>query len=313
MSKKKRKKKHRNIPPATMLRPRLEKLWADNALLHKDEAAIAGDLNVLTKDISPELFVKTLLRSYRAASETVQSHLEDILPRWLSQSGYMDTLEELAASHALGADFQPLAITWLEATGIDPADIKKQPSLFLNAYYYDDEAVLGDKSQAYVVVTWYTDSRKRRAQGLGFLLDYNPPWDGSVKDVNITPKWAPDRLQREFIAHWNQRDMELKSISPERAKTVILTALACNREFEVRLSRDTAKEKDTFEKHILSLPNGPDTPAFTMKDFDFLALQGKPAEEIMEFEQTVGRRIRLEDGEEIVLIGAPWDDEDEFI
>lgn len=312
MSKRKKKRRGPSFSPASMLRPRMDKLWADDALLHKDEAAIEEDLDVLAKNVSPKLFVSTMLRSYRAASEATQSHLQDILPRWLSQSGHLDALKEITASRATGADLQSLAITWLEATGIDRADIKKQPNLFLKAYYQDDADEWREKGQAFVVVTWYTDSRKKRAQGLGFLIDYHPPWDGALKDTLITSRMSPDEIHSQF-SYWGLRSIALDIISLERAKTEILTALTCNLEAEIRLSRDTVKAKDMFEKQILSLPDGPDTPAFTMKDFDFLASHGERAEEIMDFEQNVGRRVRLQSGEEVVLIGAPWDDEDVLI
>jgi hypothetical protein len=47
-----------------------------------------------------------------------------------------------------------------------------------------------------------------------------------------------------------------------------------------------------------------------MEDFDFLAHHGERPEEIMHFERTVGRRVRLDDGEEILVIGTDWENED---
>ena len=61
---------------------------------------------------------------------------------------------------------------------------------------------------------------------------------------------------------------------------------------------------------MLSLPDEPDTPAFTVDDFNFLARNGKLPEKIIQFEQTVGRRVRMEDGKEILVMGGPdWDEE----
>jgi hypothetical protein len=70
------------------------------------------------------------------------------------------------------------------------------------------------------------------------------------------------------------------------------------------------RARDAFERVVLLLPDVPDTPAFTMEDFDFLAHHGERPEGIMHFEQTVGRRVRLDDGEEILIIGTDWEDED---
>ena len=105
--------------------------------------------------------------------------------------------------------------------------------------------------------------------------------------------------------------MEPWSISAERAKTVILTALNYNRAAKLRLPQDLIAAREAFIRYVLSLPDAPDTPAFTVDDFDFLAHNGKLPEEIRHFEQTVGRRVRLEDGEEALVMGNPdWEDEE---
>jgi len=280
----------------------MDRLWADESLLHKDDAAIMADLDVLARDVSSEMLVTAMLRAYQAASEAAQSRLDDVLPHWLAQNKHAKTLRDMAVEQSLGPDLRPLALLWLAAAGMDTIELEKQPSLFLEAYYYDDEGQWGDKSQAYVAVFWYTDRRKTRAQGFAFLLDYNPPWDGSVKDVLIPPRRAPRRLLKEFLDIWKSGHMEPASISPQRAKTVILTALNCNREAEIRLPRDMINDRSLFEQLVLSLPDEPDTPAFTMEDFDFLAQHGERPEKIVHTEQTLGHRIRLENGKEAVIV-----------
>lgn len=66
--------------------------------------------------------------------------------------------------------------------------------------------------------------------------------------------------------------------------------------------------RDLFAMHLLALPDAPDTPAFTLDDFDQLAQVGQSAEAITHMEQTVGRRVRLEDGQEILVMGDPFAD-----
>jgi len=302
---KRKKRKRIDISPATILRPRLDKLWADEALLHKEDAAIKGDLDVLARDVEPDFFVKTMLRAYVAASEPARDRLDRVLPRWLSERDCAETLQEMARARSLGSDLRPLALTWLEAAGADTEPLESVPSLFLDAYYYDDEALVGEKSQAYVAAFWYTSTRRNRAQGICFLLDYNPPWNGSVKDILVAPRRRPKRLVRKFLDVWARGGMEPGPVSAEQAKTVILTALNCNRAADVRLPRDLIDARKIFERHVLSLPDGPDTPSFTIDDFDYMSGHGKPPEEIVHFEQTVGRRVRLEDGSELVVIGDP--------
>jgi len=307
----KKKKRRINISPASMLRPRMDNLWADEALLHKESAAIEGDLDVLARDVSPELLVKTMLHAYQAASEAAQARLDEIVPHWLDQSDHKDTLKRMAAEHELMPGLRSQALAWLEASGVDTGGLARQPSLFMEAHYYDDGALFGEPSQAFVSVFWYTDRRRKRAYGLTFLLDYNPPWDGSIKDVIVAPRRPPRKLLREFKEIWEKGGMEPETTSPERAKTVILEALACNREAEIRLPRDLIRARDRFDRQVLALPDGPDTPDFTMENFNFLASHGEPPEDIMHIEQTVGRRVRLDDGEEVVLLDMRgWDDKD---
>ena len=304
------KKTRRRFTPAMMLQPQMQRLFADAAFLHKEESAIRRDLEALARDVSSKRFVKTLLHVCEAASEAVQARLDDVLPRWLAQSGHLAVLNDLTAARLLAPDLRPRALDWLEAAGVDTADPEGRLSLFWKAYYRDDEAWLGEKSQAYVAVFWYTDLQRRRARSLTFLLDYNPPWDGSIKDVITTHPQSAQRLLEEFLSSWRQADIPPETISPERAKTVIVQALTCNRETEIRLPRDVIRARDLIERYVLSLPDGPDTPAFTMEDFDVLARHGESAEGIRYFEHTVGRRVRLDDGEELLIIGTDWDDED---
>ena len=109
---------------------------------------------------------------------------------------------------------------------------------------------------------------------------------------------------------WDRGGMKLETISAERAKTVVLTALNCNRAADLRLPRDLIAARKFFVRFVLPLPDAPDTPAFTLDDFDYLARHGERPEEVVDFEQTVGRRVRMEDGKEVLVMGEPdWEDE----
>ena len=67
--------------------------------------------------------------------------------------------------------------------------------------------------------------------------------------------------------------------------------------------------RDVLVRHLFTLPDGPETPPFTIEDFDELAREGKSAESLMMYEQTVGRRVRMEDGKEIVVKQLDPDDD----
>lgn len=252
----KRKKKHAlKISPATTLRPRLD---------------------AIARDVAADFLVVTMLRAYLAAPAPGRGRLDRVVPRWLSQRGYVNTLQDVVAGQALGADVRPAALGWAEAAGVDTRSFECPPDLFFRAYYYDDVRTLGEKSQAYAIVFWYTSPRKKRAQGV-----------------------------------WARGGMKPETVGAQEAKTVILTALNCNRTAQLRLPRDLIAAREIFAQYVLSLPNAPDTPSFTVDDFDFLARHGKPPEEIVHFEQTVGRRVRLKDGKELIVMGSPDRDDEE--
>jgi hypothetical protein len=314
MSKRKRKRKNAktaNIPPATTLRLRLGNLWADTVLLHKDDEAIEQDLNAVARNIAPDVLVRTMLQVYLSTSATARTRLGSVLPRWLNQHSHISVLQEMTANLSLGNALRPTALAWMEAVGVDTKQFERLPDLFIKAYYYDDAAIHGEKSQAAITVFWHTSPRRKRAQSIGLLLDYNPPWDGSVKDALVTSPRSPKRLLRDVLAVWRQGDMEPESISAERAKTIMLTALNCNRSAGIRLPRDLIAARDVFERYVLALAGAPDTPSFTMDGFDFLSHNGQRPEEIVRFERTVGRRVRVEDGKEMVVMGSPdWGTEE---
>jgi hypothetical protein len=305
-----RKRKAIRISPESTLRPRLDNLWAEGALLHKDDGAVEGDLDIVARDIAPDFLMETMLRAYTDASVPVRARLDDVLPGWLRKRDHLGVLKEMVVEHALAQDLRSPALAWMEAAGLDTRSLDRVPDPFWQAHYYDDEGVLGEKSQAYVVVLWYTSARRNRAQGMGFLLDYNPPWEGSVKDILLTPRRSPRRLAGDVLGVFTHGGMEPQPVSAERAKTVILTALNCNRAAKLRLPEDLIAAREEFIRYVLSLPDEPDTPAFVADDFDFLARTGKRPEEVVHFEQTVGRRVRMEDGKEILVMGGPdWDEE----
>ena len=74
--------------------------------------------------------------------------------------------------------------------------------------------------------------------------------------------------------------------------------------------RDLIRAPDLFLEYVLSLPDMPETPPFTTEDFDQLARTGKSPESISHVEQTVGRRVRLEDGTEVIVMGDPFDEDE---
>ncbi len=302
MSKKHKKKPSASgLPAVALLRPRLDALWGQEALARKEDSAVRADLDAMARGVRPDALFLTMLQAYLAAPAESQARLDAIVPGWLRERGHQDTLTKIAADVSLAGDLQERALAWLMAAGVETSALARPPQteMFYRAYFYEDD------SQATLHILWYTDARKTHVRGFNFLIDYNPPWDGAVKDIIFYPQRTPQGAIKDFIEIWNQRGMRLKSITAMEAKQKALKALDCNRKSNIRLPRDLIAARQHLIRQVLSLPDGPNTPTITTKDIDFLCRNGQRPEEIMRFEQTVGRRVRMKDGKEIIVMGHP--------
>jgi hypothetical protein len=305
-TRKKRKRSTPNLSPLVLLQPRLDGLLGNEALAKKDVQAIKADLNVVFKWLKPSEFLPVFLSVCSAAPPQVQDRLDTVVPEWLSERGYGDSLRTLLDQHHVADKDRQRAVAWLEATGAEVSELKERQtqSSFYRAYMYTDD------SQGIVIVLWYADRRRRKVQGIGLLIDFNPPWEGAVKDIMVFPSSSPGRVKREYVDTWTQRGMPLSAIGAAEVKREILRCLEANRREGIRLPRDLIRARDLFLKHVLSLPDGPGTPSFTAKDFDALKRTGKTPESLSHFEQTAGRRVRMEDGTEVVVLGNPFDEDE---
>jgi hypothetical protein len=308
MSKSHKKGHASNIPPATLLRSRLDGLWQNPALTGQEPERIQADLDVVTRGVKPDMVVTTLLQAWVTAPPESRARLDQIVPGWLRDRGHLGPLQAIAADVTLEGDRRERALAWLAAAGVETQTLARpQPSgSFYRAYFY------GDDSQAIVNVFWYTDGRKTHVRGFNFLIDYNPPWEGAVKDIILYPQRTPQVAQREFVERCGEHGMRLKPITDVEAKQKILAALDRNRTSEIRLPRDLIAARLHLIRQVLSLPDGPNTPSITTKDVDLLCRNGQRPEDIMRYERTVGRRVRMDDGKELLVMGDPsdWPDEE---
>ena len=299
-------KRHRmpDLPVTASLRPQLDALWGSIAFATETDEACVSALTAATHGIKPEVLLPILLRAYLAAPVSARPRLDAVIPAWLAQSGHSEMMARVVTTQALDDESALVARAWLGRCGmqLQPSQAVTQ-DLFDRAYYY------GDDSQAIVLLFWFTEPRKRRMSGMSFLIDYNPPWDGAVKDITAFPVKSPDAVRDRFVTTWNERGMPLQVVSDAEAKQRVLTALACNRSSNIRLPHDLIAARDAFVRWVLSRPDTARTPTFTSDDFDHLSRNGQFPEDIARYEQTVGRRVRMEDGGEVLVMGS-FDDED---
>jgi hypothetical protein len=307
-SRKSRKVKRASVQfsPLTMLRPRLDALLSDAALAESVAPEVIERLEAVCADLPPDDFLPTLLRALDSALAPVQARLDEVVPTWLGARHGIEALHRLVQRHTLTPSGQNRALAWLQATGSDPVALQefRQETPFYGAYRYADD------SQGLINILWYTDGRRRHIQGLGFLIDYNPPWEGAIKDVLVAEPGSPERALRRYVHFWTDRGMPLQPVSDAAAKREVFECLAVNRREGIRLPHDLIVHRRLFVEHILSLSDTPETPPFTAEDFDALSRTGETVESLRRFEQQVGRRVRLEDGKEIIVMGDPFDEDD---
>ena len=168
-----------------------------------------------------------------------------------------------------------------------------------------------------------TAIRKERGRAAyNFLLTATLLGAGRSKTLLPSAQKMPQQLKERYVDIWEKRGQAMKPVSAAEAKQIILTALKDNQAAQIRLPREFVLEREQFFEHVLTLPDTPATPHFTLEDFHAISQTGRAAEEVMRFEEKVGRRVIAADGKEI-FIGADlantmmkwdregWEDEDD--
>lgn len=294
------KKKHStpNIPAATVLRLRLDGLWQNPSLPTQTSEQIENDLQTLARNSKPDQFIMVLLNTLQGTPPLVREHLEKILPDWLARHHYLESLAELLPQGKVGGEAALIAQHWLTAAGRSvgiPED--KRQSTFHSAYQISDEW------QSALIILWYSNPQRTRASGIQFLIDRNPPWHGSLKDIIALSTKMPQQLKERYVDIWEKRGQAMKPVSAAEAKYIILTALKDNQTAQIRIPKEFMMLREQFYEHVLTLPDIPETPNFTLEDFHTISQIERKAEEVMYFEEKVGRRVIGDDGKE-VFIGA---------
>ena len=305
-------KTHRkpNLSPQAMLRPRLDGLLGNAVWTERSQQQQFADLDVVTRDIKPEDYLPVLLAAVSVLDDALRTDVESIVLDWLNERNITDTLMHLVERGEVQPVSVDLASRWLSTAGrnVHLATIASD-SGFCDAFIGQDEF----GSQGELIVLWYANRSRTRVKGLAFLLDYNPPWEGSVKDVAVLPQRSIRDALAEYVEPLRESIPSVRRVDAIEAKSLLIEHLENNRDEQIRLHSDLIAVRDEVVKHLLSLPDGPDTPAFGAADFDALCrIQGKTADHIMHFERTVARRVRMEDGKELYvsadIANEDWDD-----
>ena len=282
------------------LRPRLDQLLRGDDL----ESRFHTELDTLTGGLKPAAFLPTMIAATGAAPAAAQETLDEAIPEWLNARGHVAALGELVERHTFSGEQQERALAWLAAAGADTSQLSTELAAW-DPFY--DAYSLDGGSQGTLMIFWYTSPRKHRVQGLSLLLDFEPPWDGAVKDTMRYPQRAPEAAIEEFVDFWLERGQTPLRIPAVEAKERAIEALEHNRQSNIRLHPDLIAAREHFLRYVLALPDGPDTPQFTAADFDYLATHGENPEAIKRNERMYGYRSRLPNGEEVLILRGPDD------
>lgn len=147
---------------------------------------------------------------------------------------------------------------------------------FFRAYLHQQQPY-----QRLLLLFWYTDDTRQSVHGLNLLLDFNPPWDGSIKDLIVYPPLPEVEIQVRFIEPWHE---QLVPLSEEEARKELVDAFLCHRGARVRLPQALIEQRARFLEAILALKESPGTRPFQAADFDYLCTHGTPPEEIKQAE-----------------------------
>ena len=286
------------------LRPRLDQLLRSERLAELSQDEVYEELDRLIEGIKPAVSLPTIVSAAMHAPEAAQARLDELMPDWLTERDHLATLSDLVARESLDDQQQQRALVWLSAAGADTGDLVAEIEGW-DPFYAAFTA--GDEMQASLMIFWYTNRRQQRVHGLGLLLDFQPPWDGAVKNAMRYPQRAPEVALEQFVRFWDRRGAPAQALTAVEAKRRALEALAHNRESNIRLHADLVAARDLFVRYLLKLPDGPDTPHVTEADFDVLSSHGERAEALQQQEQRFGYRTRMPDGREIRIIRGPDD------
>lgn len=296
-----------NLSPLTLLRPRLDGLINNPDWNKRSETEVMADLNAVVRGINAEEYLPVLVRAVQDAPPSAQELLNQLVPKWIATNYNTQMLLTLLEEETIPHEDVYLVKAWLIEMGMDQERLNQErESTFCDAYHGIDDF----PSQAFLIIFWYVNRSRSRVRGLNFLIDFNPPWEGAIKDGFLLPQRTHREAIKDFVDMWREKPLTITRLDGADAKAHFLEALSHNHEENIRLHRDITNEKDLIIKHILSLPDKGDAPQMSMAEFTALCNQGKRAEQLMFGEQNFGRRVRMEDGKEIVVLGDPWEDED---
>jgi hypothetical protein len=248
--------------------------------------------------MTPAQYLPVMLKAFGAIEPAIQEDLALLMVTWLKRRDDIPHLKDMVEEGRFDAASGTTARQWLDHAG-EPINLTPQTAA--EQFYAAAEGVDKLGSQGLLYVAWYGNRLRSRVRGCYFLIDYNPPWEGAIKDI-LWYNWRdPEGDQQKFLDVWAEGVLTWTELDPVEAKRRFIGHALVNLVTGISLHRDFIVSRDEILARILGLPDGPVTPPFSAEDFDGLMGLAQSSEQISRFEQTVGRRVRMDNGTEVFV------------
>jgi hypothetical protein len=279
---------------------RLERLFMEQT----DPAELGAALDRLTDGLKPTSFLPLLVGAFAAAPDSQRALLDEPVSTWLREHGLLTVLRDLELRHLPGAPEREMMRAWLAAGGIAPLSSQDLNPVdrMIAAYEVSDEA------QASVTLFYFVDGRRRRVRISSFLIDFQPPWEGALKDLAYRSFPDAERARDEYFAVWEENIHEQRPIAVTDATRRVWTALRQSQAQGIRLPADFVAVMGEVVPFLLALPVDPEAPALTPDEIKALASTGRKPEDIVRDERLFGYQQRLPDGSILRILRPPDDD-----
>jgi hypothetical protein len=222
---------------------------------------------------------------------------------WLQQHELVELLHSLEARYTFKEPTRSVVRALLVSCGnLDLEEVVNPADLFLAAFEF------GGPSQDSPSIFWYEDERRRRVYSASFLVDFEPPWDGALKDIAFNRHPNFNEAVSAYRYTWRMSGLVPQSIDVTTVTQRIWKALRQSQVQGIRLPADFIAVLPKVMPFLNALPVGRGTVPLSAAEVDALLTIGRSPESIRHEESVFGYQIRMPDGGIIRIIRPPGDD-----
>ncbi len=142
-----------------------------------------------------------------------------------------------------------------------------------------------------------------------FLIDFEPPWEGALKDIAHRSFRSIDHAHAGFFSVWQEEHLPQRSIDKAGATQRVWAAIRQSQAQGIRLPADFIPLMAQIMPLLLALAAASDIAALSAAEIESLATSGRSPKSLRQEERILGHQKRMPDGS-ILRIMLPPDDDD---